>query len=218
MAAAPFFEGLLPEQALLVAVGLELKISDANSFALLGALGRDCAGAVVVLPGGQAPDQAKAGVKWLSDAELDQLIKDLPNRPLGIDPDPNGTRLSLAGVQQKAIGWNASGAFGLPRADSPSTHLLKPRTDERAPELAVNEFFCNQVARCADLPVPVMELITIADRPCLLSQRYDRSTDGTKTFRLHQEDLCRSRRIATHQQIRRGRVGPRISAPRTHDQ
>jgi serine/threonine-protein kinase HipA len=52
--------------------------------------------------------------------------------------------------------------------------------------------FCMQVARCAGLRVAGTELETITGHPCLISRRFDRSSDGARTTRLHQEDLCQA--------------------------
>ncbi len=46
----PFFSGLLPEAHMRTAIARQLGISEKNDFALLAAIGGECAGAVMILP------------------------------------------------------------------------------------------------------------------------------------------------------------------------
>jgi serine/threonine-protein kinase HipA len=193
IATRTFFEGLLPESARREEVATELRISPNDSYRLLEEIGRDCAGAVVILPEGTQYVQGDGAVDWLDDAELARMVDELPRRPLGITPGEKGMRLSLAGVQRKlTLIRSGSGAFGRPAADAPSTHLIKPQYDSEFPDLAYNEMFCMRAAVCVGLPAAQTELEVIAGRPCLISRRFDRSTDGTTSVRLHQEDLCQA--------------------------
>ena len=193
IATRSFFDGLLPEDSRRDEIARELRVSPADGYSLLAALGRDCAGAVVIVPVGDPVEPAGGSVSWLSDEELGELVDRLPAQPLGVEWGERGMRLSLAGVQRKlTLIRSGSGQFGKPRADAPSTHLIKPQYDDEYPALAYNEMFCMRVAGCAGLPVAETELETIADRPCLISQRFDRSSSGMGTTRLHQEDLCQA--------------------------
>jgi serine/threonine-protein kinase HipA len=193
IATRTFFEGLLPESTRREEIATELRISPNDSYRLLEEIGRDCAGAVVILPAGTPYAQGDGAVDWLDDAELARMVDELPRRPLGITPGEKGMRLSLAGVQRKlTLIRSGSGAFGRPAADAPSTHLIKPQYDSEFPDLAYNEMFCMRVAACVGLPAAQTELEVIAGRPCLISRRFDRSTDGMTSVRLHQEDLCQA--------------------------
>jgi serine/threonine-protein kinase HipA len=193
IATRTFFEGLLPESARRQEIATELRISPNDTYRLLEEIGRDCAGAVVILPGGTRFVQGSGSVEWLDGAELARLVDELPRRPLGIAPGEKKMRLSLAGVQRKlTLVRSGSGVFGRPAADAPSTHLIKPQYDSEFPGLAHNEMFCMRVAACAGLPTAQTDIEVIAARPCLISRRFDRSTDGTTTVRLHQEDLCQA--------------------------
>jgi serine/threonine-protein kinase HipA len=56
-----------------------------------------------------------------------------------------------------------------------------------------NEAFCLRVAGCVGLPVARAEIVQIAERPCLLVERFDRTYDEEgKIARLHQEDACQA--------------------------
>lgn len=194
--ARPFFEGLLPEGSQRERISRVLSNTDPrHTYRLLEQLGRDCAGAVVILPEGEEPgDQADPTVRWLSEGDLETLIAELPARPLGVSADRQRMRLSLAGVQSKAtLIRNSAGEFGEPREGAPSTHILKPQYPEGEYEdLVFNERFCLRVAECVGLPVARNDLLRLAGLPVLLLERFDRSTDGQRTQRLHQEDFCQA--------------------------
>jgi serine/threonine-protein kinase HipA len=193
MATRSFFDGLLPEDSRRDEIARELRISPNDSYGLLAEIGRDCAGAVVVMPEGESIEATDGSVSWLLKEALEELVDRLPARPLGVAKEGRKMRLSLAGVQRKlTLVRSGSGQFGEPEADAPSTHLIKPQYDEEYPGLAYNEMFCMQVLKCAGLPVAETELEVIAGRPCLISRRFDRSSDGMRTTRLHQEDLCQA--------------------------
>jgi serine/threonine-protein kinase HipA len=190
--ARPFFDGLLPERGVREQLAANLKVDPDNSFDLFARIGRDCAGAVVILPEGE-PNTEGASIEWLDEPRLEGLIRDLPSAPLGVDAG-SGIRLSLAGLQSKAVlVRSGSGAFGLPSPAAPSTHIVKPQyEDARFKDLVYNERFCMRVAECVGLEVARTDLIFVGERPCLLVERFDRSSDGGATVRLHQEDLCQA--------------------------
>ncbi len=190
----PFFEGLLPEGATRATIARKLGLSEDNGFGLLAELGRDCAGAVVVVPAGDPGPTPEAGsIEWLDDDALAQRIADLPRNPLGVADAGVEVRLSLAGVQPKLVVTRApSGLIGQPTGGAPSTHLLKP-AQEQYPDLVANEAFCLRVARTAGLRAASAEIVRIRDHDCLLVERWDRTVDpGGRIVRLHQEDFCQA--------------------------
>ncbi len=194
VASRPFFEGILPEGDIREQIAARLKLSRQNSFGLLAALGRDCAGAVVIMPEGRLLGASRGSVLWLNADELVRLVEELPRSPLGVGVGKGRPRLSLAGVQHKAVLIRSpSGAWGTPTENAPSTHLLKPQyPTSDFEDIVFNERFCMRVAECAGLPVVRTDLADIGGLPVLVVERFDRSTDGVSTLRLHQEDLCQA--------------------------
>jgi serine/threonine-protein kinase HipA len=188
----PFFEALLPEGTVREQIAAQLKLAATDSYSLLAALGRDCAGALQVMEAKRLSEPASA--RWLDSSELDALIAELPSHPLGIDAGDERLRLSLAGVQRKAVlVRDDAGRFGQPLHGLPSTHILKPDlTTGDYPAVALNEYFCMRLARDVGLPVANVELATIAERPCLIVERFDRDSTSAPARRLHQEDLCQA--------------------------
>jgi serine/threonine-protein kinase HipA len=191
---APFFEGLLPEGVVRAAVAEKLRLSEADGFAMLRALGADCAGAVSVLPEGQRPEApSPQEPRPISEGQLAALLTDLPRDPLGIDSEPDGVRLSLGGVQDKLVLIRLpSGRFALPGKGAPSTCLLKPE-HSRYEGLAINEAFCMATAAAAGNDVAKTELVEVNATRCLYVERFDRSRNAKgRIFRLHQEDVCQA--------------------------
>lgn len=191
-ASRPFFEALLPEGATRDQIASQLKLAASDSFGLLAELGRDCAGALQIVESGRMSQTPS--VQWLDAQGLDALIEEIPRHPLGIQRDDEHLRLSLAGVQRKAVLLrDADGRFGKPLDGMPSTHILKPEPpDGGYPGLAANECFCMRLAARSGLPSAKVELLTLAGRPCIVVERFDRDLSDWPPRRLHQEDLCQA--------------------------
>ena len=187
-----FFEALLPERGARERIAEQLKLAESDSYGLLAALGADCAGALQILE--EEQPAASPSVRWLDQAELDALVEQLPRHPLGITAGAERLRLSLAGVQHKAILLrDRDGRFGKPLDGMPSSHLLKPELPgSEYPGLARNEYFCMSLASRCGLATARVELITAAGRPCLAVERFDRLQGEWPPTRLHQEDLCQA--------------------------
>lgn len=187
-----FLDGLLPEGEPRRAIAADLDLPASDAFGLLTALGRDCAGALVVQPEGDPPPPTATTLtaQPLADDELAQLIANLHRAPLGID---RNVRLSLAGVQEKLLLTRMpDGKWGRPVEGTPSTHILKPEI-EPFQNTVENEAFCMTVAMSLGLSVAAVETIAVDGRPVLVVERYDRIVDpGGAVHRLHQEDFCQA--------------------------
>ena len=195
-ATRPFFAGLLPEGDKRKLVAMALQVSRQNDYGLLNGIGGECAGAVTLLEPGQQPKvlPSKQYVRWLDDGELIAILDELPRRPMLAGKD--GLRLSLAGAQDKLPVVFVNGHIGLPKQNTPSSHILKPAIS--AVEGSVyNEGFCMALAMRLKLSVASTSIRRVADRVYLLVERYDRlrQPDGSLQ-RLHQEDFCQALGVA----------------------
>jgi serine/threonine-protein kinase HipA len=188
----PFFEALLPEGAVRDQIAAQFKLVPSDSYGLLAELGRDCAGALQIVAERRMSDSPS--VRWLTEPEFGDLIEDLPRHPFGVRPEDGRLRLSLVGVQRKAVLVRAeAGEFGEPLDGMPSTHILKPDLPgSDYPGLATNEFFCMRLADRCGLSAAKVELIVVAGRPCVVVERFDRDRSSSPPARLHQEDLCQA--------------------------
>ena len=168
----PFFAGLLPDGNLRRMIARQFQVSSQNDFALLDAIGGECAGAVTFLPSGQSPSTAdSASVEWLDEPQVLSLLEDLPRRPMLAGRD--GIRLSLAGAQDKLPVVFDGQRIGLPKGGQPSTHILKPPI--AAVEGSVlNEGFCMALAQAMGFPTAQAQIHRVSDRSMLLVTRYDR--------------------------------------------
>lgn len=185
-----FFENILPEGPALRQMASLAEVRPADTYGILAAFGRDCAGAIMVLPDGEEPGGlGDASYSPLPSGGLRQLINSLDTAPLGADPE-RGFRPSLAGFQRKALlGRAPDGAWRLPGGDAPSTWILKPDGPHK---MSANESACLQLARRCGIEVPETELIDLDGLLVLAVKRYDRQETATGPVRVHQEDGCQA--------------------------
>jgi serine/threonine-protein kinase HipA len=152
----PFLDGLLPEGEPRQAIARKLGLRQQDTFGLIEALGRDCAGALVIQPLDDAPPAAPTTqtASPLDDSRLLELVANLREAPLGAG---GRVRVSLAGVQEKLLLTRMrNGAWGQPVETTPSTHILKPEI-ARDPHTVENEAFCMRLAGELGLPAAHVE-------------------------------------------------------------
>src|ERR1700733_8841021 len=187
-----FFENVLPEGPALARMADLAGVRPADAYGILKAFGRDCAGAIMVLPEGERPGGSDVSEYTpMTPGGLRRLIGALDVAPLGVAPE-RGFRPSLAGFQRKALlGRTADGTWQLPHGDAPSTWILKPDAPQ---PMAANEATCLRLAAACGLTVPQAELLDVAGLAVLAVKRYDRqeSSAGRIPARVHQEDGCQA--------------------------
>ncbi len=167
----------------------------ADAFSVLRHIGRDAPGAVQILPESQEADddaRAQGDVTELSPDELRGLMSDLGSGA-GATPAMLQGRWSLPGAQRKvALHRLASGAWGIPRDSTPTTHILKPAIPGFAHH-DVNEFLTMRAAASLGLDTARTDVLDLGDGlSVLVSHRYDRIEVDGRWRRLHQEDLCQA--------------------------
>lgn len=187
-----FFENMLPEGPALARMATLAGTRPVDTYGILSAFGRDCAGAVMLLPDGEHLGAGDGnGYAPMISGDLRRVIASLDAAPLAAAPE-RGFRPSLAGFQRKALlGRAADGTWQLPCGDAPSTWILKP--DGPHP-MAANEATCLRLAGACGLDVPETELLDVAGLPVLAVRRYDRTAPPPGGFpaRVHQEDGCQA--------------------------
>lgn len=185
--ARPFFANLLPEADIRLAVARALGISAQNDFALLQAIGGECAGAVSLLP--EAATFGKSEYRPLDDQALHSLVVSLPRRPFLAGEE--GIRLSLAGAQNKLPVYIEDDRVFLPVGHAPSSHIIKPPIRD-FPGTVENEAFCMMLAARMGLKVPSVSILSGLDLLYVI-ERYDRKRiAGGELTRIHQEDFCQA--------------------------
>jgi serine/threonine-protein kinase HipA len=216
-ASRPFFNGLLPEGETrrVIAYDLGMGNDGGDDFEMLAALGRDCAGALVICEAGCLETSTPNGhvITQVGAAEIAQMLRRLPTYPLGVSSE---VRLSLPGVQPKLpLARTATGKWGIPSIAQPSTHIIKPPSD-RFPSSVPNEVFCMKLARELGVSAAETDLVSFDGLSALVSTRFDRSWNrgGTPT-RVHQEDACQALSILVDHpgaKYQQGSNGPSFAA------
>lgn len=201
---AHYFEGLLPDSdAIRKRVAARFKTGSTEAFDLLAAIGRDCVGALQLLPEGQEP----VGVDRVDGIVLDEeaierhLLEVVsPSHFAGaMDPDDD-FRISLAGAQEKDAFLWWDGQWMKPRGATPTTHIFKLPlgfVGGRQADFSTsvdNEWLCLRLLKAFGLPTAEARIATFGKQRVLIVERFDRmvSSDGTRLFRLIQEDLCQA--------------------------
>lgn len=194
IASEAYFGGLLPESDVVKKIiGKRYGISAHNHFALLKAIGYDCAGAISCHEiNEEITEQSSFPLMGniMTEDNLYEHIIALPQKPLFMD-DINELRLSLAGAQDKAAVCLIDNQVAIAKNGCPTTHILKP-SSRAFPGMAENEYFCLRLAKKIGLAVPDIQLRKIKGITFLLIERYDRRIKNMQVARIHQEDFCQA--------------------------
>lgn len=178
-----FILNLLPEGEGLEALSIYFRISKANHFGLLNAIGKETSGA---LSFGNI-QKIETSFREVSREELTQRIQKRRSIPIAVwDGKP---RLSLAGVQEKLPIAIIDGKFGFGEGTLSSTHILQ--FDKGEENLVLNEYISLKLAKKVGLHVNEAKIDFFGDEPVLVVERFDRKilNDGT-IQKLHLIDSC----------------------------
>jgi serine/threonine-protein kinase HipA len=201
-----YFDNLLPDSdAIRRRMADRFSAGSTDTFDLLAAVGRDCVGAVQLLPLGQLPvgfDQIDSTP--LDEAGVERAIDVAISGPrvLG-QQDDEDFRLSIAGAQEKTALLRHQGRWCMPRHSTPTTHIFKlplglvgnVRADMH--DSVENEWLCARLMALLDFDVANCEIARFGARKVLIVERFDRtlqSPPGRPAWiaRLPQEDFCQA--------------------------
>ena len=216
-----YFDNLLPDsESIRKRISSRFRTKGIDAFALLQSIGRDCVGAVQLLPPVVQPD----GFDRLKYRELtpEQIEKHLTNLGsqvgLGAQDDDEEFRLSIAGAQEKTALLRVDGKWCRPLGATPTTHILKPPigiTPGRNLDLRLsveNEWLCNQILHELGMPAAQCEIADFGAKRALVVERFDRQWQaGPWISRLPQEDLCQAKGVASESKYE-AKGGPSIEA------
>ena len=201
---ANYFDNLLPDNdRIRERLSRRFRTRNADAFSLLEAIGRDCVGAVQLLPEGVDPEGwDRLNCVPLTNRQIADLLRAIPAEPaLGIDGDDDLFRISIAGAQEKTALVRIDNKWYRPRGATPTTHILKlplgliggARNIDLSDSVQ-NEWVCARIVRALGLPVANTEMARFGDQEVLVVERFDREwMDGGKWIaRLPQEDFCQA--------------------------
>lgn len=211
-----YFDNLLPDSvAIRRRLRTRFQTRSTEAFDLLTAIGRDCVGAVQLLPPNQEPEGwNRVQGRLLSSADVETILRDVTvAAPLGAD-EQNEFRISLAGTQEKTALLRMGGRWFQPLGATPTTHILKlplgviGSFQGDFSDSVENEWLCGQLMRELGFSVAASEIAQFGEQRALVVTRFDRRWNGvaeeqaqrrsfkpargTWIARLPQEDFCQA--------------------------
>lgn len=199
-----FFDNLLPDRgAIRKRLAQRYAAGSEDTFNLLAAIGRDCVGAVQLLP----LDEQPTGFNRIDGEVLDEeavatlLRNTVTTGQFGHQGKEQDFRISIAGAQEKTALLRHGDKWLKPLGATPTTHILKlplglvgnMQADMRTS--VYNEWLCLKLMGALGFEVANADIVTFADHPPVLAvERFDRRMhpSGTWLLRLPQEDFCQA--------------------------
>jgi serine/threonine-protein kinase HipA len=205
---AAWFDNLLPDSTpIRTRLAARFGVPARDAHALLAEIGRDCVGAVQLLPVTAPPPVLRppTGTPLTAPEVAAHLRAAVGAGRSGGAPAPDGAfRISIAGAQEKAALLWLDGRWCIPNGATPTTHIFKlpmgvlPRGLDLRTSVE-NEWVCGRLLSAMGLRVARSTMATFEDEhgpiTTLIVDRFDRrlqpGADGA-LLRLPQEDLCQA--------------------------
>ena len=198
-----YFENLLPDSKdIRERVARRYQVGSTDAYTLLREIGRDCVGALQIIPAGdEPPTDLRVQAQPLSDARVAQLIRaTVQPAPYGISGGRDDDfRISIAGAQEKTALTFWQDRWCRPLGATPTTHIFKLpmgvignlQLDMR--HSVENEWLCAKLVTAFGLPVAHCDMLEFEDQKILSVERFDRRWwKGDQLLRLPQEDMCQA--------------------------
>jgi serine/threonine-protein kinase HipA len=195
-----FFDNLLPDsQPIRNRIQARFGARTNRSFDLLWHIGRDCVGALQLLPEDASMDIRRVDAEPLTEAQIAATLRNYRTMPLGMGAD-TGFRISIAGAQEKTAMLHLDGRWHRPLGVTPTTHIFKlpvGRIEHSNMDLSdsvENEWLCHLILKTYGFPVANAEIATFDTIKALVVERFDRrwAEDRSWIIRLPQEDMCQA--------------------------
>ena len=197
-----FFDNLLPDnRQIRERIQRRFQAASISPFDLLEQIGRDCVGALQLLPEAQPPSSIRQitserlSTHGVSELLATSLGSAFPREEL---PD-DAFRISLAGAQEKTALLFRQGVWHRPTGATPTTHILKLPLGVNLQGIDLstsveNEWLCSEIVRAYGIEVARCWIEPFGEYKTLVIERFDRrlAADRTWYLRLPQEDMCQA--------------------------
>ncbi|EJL78459.1 HipA domain-containing protein [Polaromonas sp. CF318] len=197
-----YFDNLLPDSGRIrERLRRRFGTSSIRAADLLAAVGRDCVGALQLMPQGlQPPPHDRIDSTPLSDSQVEKLLGEVTGDGAEGSSLADDFRISIAGAQEKTALLRIGRRWHLPSGSTPTTHIFKlplglvgnMRADMT--DSVENEWLCATLLGELGFEVAPTEMGRFGERKVLIVERFDRRwmDDGAWIARLPQEDFCQA--------------------------
>jgi serine/threonine-protein kinase HipA len=171
-----------------------------GAFDLLAAIGRDCVGAVQLLP----PDETPADIRQIEAHPLTSagIAAELAGvtSPASRAGELEDFRISIAGAQEKTAFLKHQGKWCRPIGSTPTTHIFKlplGLVGNRQADMRTsveNEWLCARIFAAFGIPIADCAIEEFGTHKVLVVERFDRAlhSSGKYWLRLMQEDFAQA--------------------------
>lgn len=213
VATRAFFDNLLFENVQRDQIMQRHGLEFGDTVGLLAHLGRDCPGAISVVPQGEGPAKTPGNLETDYEPvgnleDIMRALRDTRRVPADTkDPSP------LAGVQGKiALAMLPDGRFALPkgRLNVPTTHILKVPSLNEMRQVDHEHLLMQIMREVQKHPVAETAIVGEGDLRGLLISRFDRQIDGSSIRRIHQEDFCQALGLGPSLKYQRNGIGEHV--------
>lgn len=198
-----FFDNLLPDsQPVRSRIQTRFSAKSNRCFDLLWHVGRDCVGAIQLLPDDtDTLDVRRIESVELKESEIADILRNYATMPLGMKDDD--FRISIAGAQEKTALLQMDGKWHRPLGVTPTSHIFKlpigriVHIGMDLTDSVENEWLCHLILKAKGIPVADAEIGYFEDIKALIVKRFDRrwAEDNSWLIRLPQEDMCQALKI-----------------------
>ena len=197
-----YFDNLLPDSSRIrERLRRRFRLPSTKAADLLAAIGRDCVGAVQLMPAGvQPPRHDQIDSTPLTDTQVEKIIADVDNDTPDEQAIAHDFRISIAGAQEKTALLRIGERWHLPEGATPTTHIFKlplglignMRADMT--DSVENEWLCAKLLGELGFNVAATEMALFGRQKVLVVERFDRQwMDNSRWIaRLPQEDFCQA--------------------------
>jgi serine/threonine-protein kinase HipA len=199
---ANYFDNLLPDSDRIRArIRSKFSTDSTDAYDLLSAIGRDCVGAVQLLPEGESPKgYNRIEAEPLTEDEVEGAIAaSLSGARIMGQSEADEFRISIAGSQEKTAFLFHKGKWCRPLNATPTTHIFKlplgliGHLQIDMKESVENEWLCSRLLAALGLPVAECEILEFGRSKVLSVRRFDRELKSEGWIaRIPQEDFCQA--------------------------